>query len=210
MNTSFKNILTSLTLISATTLASGLSAEEIISFHGQNPSKNDLINAFIAPDDDLPAGLLPANMGNGGVKFRGIKIYSNNSPEPLQQEIAGISSTGCPSSVRTVALTINFGFNSSKLDPSSNTLMEQIAATINSEQLKDCTFVVEGHTDAVGDERYNMSLSSERAFTVKRALAHLNVPSQRMISTGKGEQELINPNSPYAEENRRVQFRIVR
>lgn len=69
---------------------------------------------------------------------------------------------------------------------------------------------IEGHTDDVGDDAGNMTLSQNRANAVKRYLATKGIAESRMTATGYGETMPIADNS--TEEgralNRRVDFKL--
>jgi outer membrane protein OmpA-like peptidoglycan-associated protein len=55
---------------------------------------------------------------------------------------------------------------------------------------------IEGHTDAKGDDDYNLRLSRKRADAVRDWLARKgSVPSSRMTSNGLGEKNPIAPNT---------------
>ena len=70
---------------------------------------------------------------------------------------------------------------------------------------------VEGHTDARGDDDYNMELSNQRAKAVLRYLIKAGVERERLDSMGFGESMPIGPNDTEAgmQTNRRVEFVIV-
>lgn len=71
-------------------------------------------------------------------------------------------------------------------------------------------FLIEGHTDAVGSDGYNYTLSAARAEGVREALLdYFNIPPQSLVAIGYGENYLRIP-TPYAEqENRRVSVRRI-
>lgn len=72
--------------------------------------------------------------------------------------------------------------------------------------------VIEGHTDSVGGAPYNLELSQRRAARVKRSLVSLGLPSQKIKSSGFGEEKPIAPNTNYQgrSRNRRVEFKVYR
>lgn len=74
----------------------------------------------------------------------------------------------------------------------------------------DEVFLIEGHTDAVGSDGYNYTLSAARAEGVREALLdYFNIPAQNLVAIGYGESYLRIP-TPYAEqENRRVSVRRI-
>ena len=71
-------------------------------------------------------------------------------------------------------------------------------------------FLIEGHTDAVGDASYNLALSDRRAETVALALTeYFDVPPENMITQGYGESAL-RVQTPLAEQaNRRAVVRNI-
>ena len=54
---------------------------------------------------------------------------------------------------------------------------------------------VEGHTDAIGSEAYNLELSRRRAATVARDLAYNGVREDRLRTQGFGEKYPVAPNT---------------
>jgi outer membrane protein OmpA-like peptidoglycan-associated protein len=74
----------------------------------------------------------------------------------------------------------------------------------------DLTVVIEGHTDAVGNDEYNQKLGQRRAQTVMNELAALGVDPSRMSAASLGEgKPLINQETQWARAvNRRVEFEV--
>jgi outer membrane protein OmpA-like peptidoglycan-associated protein len=71
-------------------------------------------------------------------------------------------------------------------------------------------FLIEGHTDAVGAEPYNLALSDRRAETVALALTeYFDVPPENMIVQGYGEAYLKVPTEAAERANRRVTVRRI-
>jgi OOP family OmpA-OmpF porin len=108
-----------------------------------------------------------------------------------------------------VDLSINFDFDSARLQASSKPLLDNLAQAMNSERLGALKFKVEGHTDAKGKPEYNQELSSRRAAAVQSYLTSQNVNADRLQSEGKGASELLTPEKPLASENRRVRISLV-
>lgn len=108
--------------------------------------------------------------------------------------------------------TIHFGFNESfvreeeiaNLDRIGRILERIVAAHPNE------VFVIEGNTDAVGDDAYNLRLSKQRAEAVKQALTQYYVISpDNLVTAGLGERYLKIPTPEPEQENRRVTIRRV-
>ena len=108
-----------------------------------------------------------------------------------------------------VDLSINFDFDSARLQASSKPLLDNLAQAMNSERLGALKFKVEGHTDAKGKADYNQELSSRRASAVQAYLIAQNVNADRLQAEGKGASDLLTPEKPLASENRRVRISLV-
>ncbi|EKE45077.1 OmpA/MotB domain-containing protein [Oceaniovalibus guishaninsula JLT2003] len=71
-------------------------------------------------------------------------------------------------------------------------------------------FLVEGHTDAVGDAAYNLALSDRRAESVALALTeYFNVPPENLVVQGYGEQFLRIDTQEAERANRRATIRNI-
>lgn len=106
------------------------------------------------------------------------------------------------------AMLINFEFDSTQIMPQSYPLLDSVGQMLNLQSVAGKQIIIEGHTDSIGNDRYNLSLSQRRALAIKDYLANnYNVSPERMVTTGKGEAELFNPLNPHDKVNRRVQFR---
>ncbi len=71
-------------------------------------------------------------------------------------------------------------------------------------------FLVEGHTDAVGNATYNLALSDRRAESVALALTeYFDVPPENMVVQGYGESNLKIRTSLAERENRRATVRRI-
>ncbi|WP_232845879.1 OmpA family protein [Aurantimonas marina] len=115
--------------------------------------------------------------------------------------------------VRRIDLnTINFAFGSAAIEQSEvddlQALADAIARVIKENPAE--TFLVEGHTDAVGSEIANLALSDRRAEAVASALSqYFDVPPENLITQGYGEQNLKVKTQSANAENRRVTLRRI-
>ena len=107
---------------------------------------------------------------------------------------------------RKLDLSIQFDYNSAKLQESSRPLLVNLAAAMGSDRIKELKFRIEGHTDSVGRATYNQQLSQRRATSVLEFLAQPGVDKQRLQAEGKGSTEPLYPEKPEAMENRRVRI----
>lgn len=107
---------------------------------------------------------------------------------------------------KVVSIQIPFEYDSAQLSSEGQFTLDKFAEAMRG-KLKACKFDVEGHTDAKGKLSYNMSLSQRRAKTVVKYLDSKGVEVSRLQAVGMGPKYLLNADNPYAEQNRRVQFR---
>lgn len=68
--------------------------------------------------------------------------------------------------------------------------------------------VIEGHTDSMGDDEYNLSLSRDRAFSIRQALISEGIAASRVSTQGFGEALPVasNATSSGRQKNRRVEI----
>ena len=105
-----------------------------------------------------------------------------------------------------ISMAIRFDFDSWRIRPESAGALDNLAAALSSPELRSSKFLLEGHTDATGGAAYNQRLSQQRADEVKRRLAALGVPPERVASVGRGATQLANVGDPGSAENRRVRL----
>ena len=108
--------------------------------------------------------------------------------------------------------SINFEFGSWELTQDSIDKLSVIADGLKRaiEQNPQEVFLIEGHTDAVGDETDNLSLSDRRAEAVAVALTEqFDVPPENLTTQGYGEEQLIEQTDGPSEANRRVTLRRI-
>jgi len=108
----------------------------------------------------------------------------------------------------TVRLPIFFEFNSTKLTPDAQALLDKVGAALASDELGEFRFSVEGHTDSIGTDSANQSLSEARAAAVKEYLIAQGVPQVRLQTTGHGETNPVGSNETDEgrQRNRRVEL----
>ncbi len=87
-----------------------------------------------------------------------------------------------------------FDFDSARMTIGARAKMRQIAAVVNVPRYQFRHIAVEGHTDAVGSEKYNLALSRGRAESVARALVFSEVQKERITVHAFGETRPLAPN----------------
>jgi OmpA-OmpF porin, OOP family len=103
---------------------------------------------------------------------------------------------------------IGFTFGRDDVPDSVRFRLDQVAELLNQER-PNAKVEVAGHTDAVGDERYNQQLSEKRAEAVKAYLVRLGVAADRFTVVGYGEAQPRASNDTIEGRrlNRRVEVR---
>ncbi|ARO30497.1 OmpA/MotB family outer membrane protein [Rhizobium sp. NXC14] len=115
--------------------------------------------------------------------------------------------------VRRIDLdTITFATGSAEIPMTQARTLRKVADAISQVLKKDPseTFLIEGHTDAVGSDQSNLVLSDQRAESVANVLSDVyGIPPENMATQGYGERYLkVNTSGP-EQENRRVTIRRV-
>jgi len=112
---------------------------------------------------------------------------------------------------RGLVLTLDeilFGLNETELKPGGVNAINRLAEFLK--ENPDRNILIEGHTDSLGDDGYNMQLSRQRAEAVERQLMEFGIDTNRINTRGYGEQFPVasNDNSAGRQQNRRVEIII--
>ncbi|WP_338823457.1 OmpA family protein [Bradyrhizobium septentrionale] len=118
-----------------------------------------------------------------------------------RQEIADIAATK-----PKIDLAIHFDYNSAEIAKGSTQAVQELGKALSDASMKGSTFVVAGHTDAIGGEAYNQDLSERRADTIKKYLvSRYGLNGSDLVTVGYGKTRPKDPNAPMDPTNRRVQ-----
>jgi outer membrane protein OmpA-like peptidoglycan-associated protein len=127
----------------------------------------------------------------------------------MQSELAKLAQTRTTDRGFIVTLPgLFFDTGKSVLKPGARNTLSKIA-----EQLRmnpDARIEIEGHTDSVGSEQLNQTLSEKRAKAVRDYLAARGLPEVRISMVGLGESTPVASNDTPAgrQQNRRVELVI--
>jgi outer membrane protein OmpA-like peptidoglycan-associated protein len=114
----------------------------------------------------------------------------------------------------TVTLTddkVKFEFGKTELDSGAISVLDDLAAKVKGYG-KALYLEVEGHTDNVGDEQYNLALAEKRANAVRNYLnQNGGIPLHAMNTIAFGESKPVADNSSKEgrAQNRRVVVRVL-
>lgn len=123
-----------------------------------------------------------------------------------------VDSKGCTLySEKAAAINLNVAFenNSSQLKPSMKNDIQRLADFMK--EYKNTSVVIEGHSSAVGSEKYNLMLSQKRADAIKALLINeFSISESRLSAKGFGETQLISKGNTSTDHNlnRRVVAKI--
>lgn len=102
---------------------------------------------------------------------------------------------------------LHFDFDTASLRPDTAQLVHEIARMLR--ENPKWIIQIAGHTDSVGGEAYNMTLSQKRAETIRTALIREGIGANRLVAIGFGMDRPKAENTTLAGRaiNRRVEFR---
>ena len=114
---------------------------------------------------------------------------------------------GCPEFKAGPAIAIQFEFNSSVLKTTAYSTLDKLSSDLKANS--SAMVQLDGHASAEGTEEYNMSLSRDRANSVKTYLVNSGIAASRIAVTAYGESRPVASNATEAgrSENRRVEFK---
>jgi outer membrane protein OmpA-like peptidoglycan-associated protein len=192
--------------LKAITLGAALSMTAGLALAGDNVSADQILNAL--QPKPLTRGLSVGPQANPADKAREISFVQtlrNRKTRSLslgeREEIAEIAS-----SKPKIDLDIQFDYNSAEISSTSLGSVQELGKALSDARLKGSTFVVAGHTDAVGGEAYNQDLSERRADTIKHYLVEkYGINGTDLVTVGYGKSKPKDPNAPLDPINRRVQ-----
>jgi outer membrane protein OmpA-like peptidoglycan-associated protein len=167
----------------------------------QNADDNDKHEGYILDDPDNPLSLAGQSQSEGSSQI--IRISWNaDTPDAANRIEQELQKNG-----RAKVYGIYFDFASDVLRPESKTVLDEIAEVMRKHP--DWKLRVEGHTDNIGGDPYNLDLSNRRAAAVKQALVtQYRIEAGRFSAAGFGASRPVAPNNTMEGRalNRRVEL----
>jgi len=195
-----------------------------ISFRNANLQNADFTNAELVDCDFRGANVVGANFTNAtfeGSLIKGVDFSKSNltnadmsganqtsfvptSSDSIARSLTQPTEKGKPAFVN---LSITFDFDKADVSHEGLEQIQELAKALQSPLLSSSVLMIEGHTDSMGSDDYNMSLSDRRAHAIVTALENIHhISSNRLQSHGYGEMRPVAGNdSDFGRaQNRRV------
>jgi outer membrane protein OmpA-like peptidoglycan-associated protein/outer membrane protein W len=169
---------------------------------------NDGVADYLDKCPNTPSGV---NVDDNGCPLDsdgdGVPNYLDKCPDTPKGN--KVDANGC-TIVKTEATTtdIYFAFDKSALQPKAIDKLNEIVESLK--QSQDYSVSIEGYTDAIGTEAYNMKLSTRRAKAVSDYLISKGVNKNNLETTSFGETNPVatNKTDTGRAANRRVVIKI--
>lgn len=163
---------------------------------------------YAKPQDATPPAPPPAPEAVEVLDSDGDGVADNADRCPDTARGTNVDRRGCPDILLTLT-GLHFTFDSSDIEPASAGILDDAVTALGRHEAVDVR--IEGHTDSVGTETYNLALSQRRADAVLDYLVRHGVARSRLTTQGKGETQPVAANDTAAGRyrNRRVEFRVV-
>jgi outer membrane protein OmpA-like peptidoglycan-associated protein len=194
-------------------------------------SKQDKGVAVGAAGGAVIGGIIGNNVGNkkntalgaiigaavGGVAGGIIGAKMDRQAEKIKTEIPGAKVERIGEGIRVTFDEANpdgskagvyFATNKYDITPNSKLALDKLIKIFS--EYAETNLLIEGHTDDVGTDAYNLSLSERRAEAVSNYLRNSGIASARLITKWYGESQPVADNTTAANRalNRRVEFVI--
>ena len=144
-----------------------------------------------------------------------VERLMRTEPEPLTRSLRGIVVGGGPDAAVAEPdaagwiddLRVTFPFDSAEITPEARQTLDVLGEALLDGRLSADRFEIAGHTDGVGDEGYNDTLSQRRAQAVVDYLSgNFGLSRERLLGRGYGKDYLADPDDPRNPINRRVEI----
>jgi outer membrane protein OmpA-like peptidoglycan-associated protein len=150
------------------------------------------------------------------ISLRKVQTIKISFPEPLNTPATPVGGPATRSKMEQALADrqpvqvygIYFDFNSADLRPESEPVLREIASIM--QKNPDWKLSVAGHTDNIGGDKSNLSLSERRSAAVKDALTRrFKIAPDRLVTSGYGASSPIDTNETFEgrAKNRRVELR---
>lgn len=170
----------------------------------------------LLPNKDGSASALTLKTSKGETvldkPYSAVNVAENGSITPLEQNAESVKvnygNVLAAQPDRPVSYMLYFISGTDELTPESKVMLQQVKAELKARAAPEITAI--GHTDTVGKDADNDTLSKERATTMKNVLVAYGVSGEHFTVAGRGERELLvlTPDGVDEPKNRRVEIYV--
>lgn len=174
-------------------------------FKNTDAMEADLEATYHCTTKDKEYWIKLARFGGNGIEVENYALYILEM-EPMKQEVDANAMFEALNKDGFIALYINFETGKSEIQAESVPLVDQIVALLK--QNPDLKISIEGHTDNVGTETSNQTLSENRAKSVMNTVMAAGIDKSRLIAKGWGQSKPVadNRTEDGRAKNRRVEI----
>lgn len=170
-----------------------------------------LIGVATSSKSDREKGALIGAVGGAAIGG-GAGFYMDKQEAALRTKLegSGVRVVREGDNIRLVMPgNITFGTNRHEVQPEFYSTLESVAVVLK--EFNKTNIRIAGHTDAVGNDSSNQTLSEKRAGSVGQLLISHGVLAGRVLVTGYGERYPVASNDTEAgrQANRRVELELV-
>lgn len=173
------------------------------SAQAQNPGRSELIDKLAPP----PTITIDPSMTTGASVGSSARPRRASRPKPIvvrpgREDELLAATRDLPSA----DLKVLFEYDSDRLTTEGRDALAPLGEALQDARLQSSRFLIAGHTDAKGSDRYNENLSLRRARAVREHLVRsYRVEPGRLSAIGFGKRRLADPAKPEDPINRRVE-----
>ncbi len=182
---------------SGTMLVESKKAQELSKSPSDQPLATEL---YVLDDTANPLVLLfKQNINNFRVQVTEIRFPLPKPETKIEQDLLR--------NKKAVVYGIYFDYNSDQIKKESEPVLREIAEAMKNNP--DWKLTVDGHTDSIGGDAYNLDLSKRRAAAVKQALVdRFQIGGARLLTDGFGMRRPVDRNDTLEgrARNRRVEL----
>jgi outer membrane protein OmpA-like peptidoglycan-associated protein len=159
------------------------------------------------PTNGKRGGAIAGGIVGGGLlgTLLGHVICDPEKPLPAPPPVAEVPPPPVPGEKLATIGAAHFDFDKAVLKPSGRAALDGVVKTLNTH--RTVGVYVNGYTDSVGSDAYNLALSKRRADAVKAYLVEQGISSGRIETRGFGKSDPIASNATEAGRaaNRRAE-----
>jgi len=135
-------------------------------------------------------------------------VIAQQQAADMQRQIVELNAKPTERGLVVTLGDLLFDTGKSELKSGAATNLAKLAAFLT--QYEDRSVLIEGHTDNMGSDDFNLGLSQRRADSVKNWLVNQGVATGRLVTSGKGEGLPVADNNSASgrQLNRRVEVII--